>query len=129
MGTAQRCDLLNQFCRFLFCDEGGRLQRIDQDFDFRDGQIMLRDVVELFLVLQEAHDLEAIVGQHFDVQTEGADVAGDAHVIEPPAQLHTRDGMILICLFAQELVKLDELDLLPVLGYGRSPPSGRKYTK
>lgn len=55
------------------------------------------------------------VDQNFDVQIEGEDVAGDAYVIEPHAQPHTGDGVILICLFAQQFIKLDELDLLPVL--------------
>ena len=72
----------------------------------------------------------ALVGSvGYNIFTEGSNITGDAHLIEPPAQFHTRDGMILIRFFAQELVQLDELDLLSVLGHDGFLPAGHKYTE
>lgn len=67
---------------------------------------MLRNIVELFLILQVAHDLEAIFLHHFDIQTQRPDITGNAHLIQPSAELDAGDGMCFIRLFTQQLIKL-----------------------
>ena len=65
---------------------------------------MLWNIVELFLILQEAHNLEAIFLHDLDVQAQSPDVTGNAHLIQPSAKLYAGDRMRFIRLFAQKLI-------------------------
>lgn len=82
---------------------------------------MLRNIVELFLILQVAHDLEAISLHYFDIQTQRPDITGNAHLIQPSAELDSGDGMCFIRLFTQQLIKLQQLNLLHI-GSHAVPP-------
>lgn len=104
MRSTESSNLFNQLSSFLFRDKAGCLHSVDQNLNLRHSELVLWNVVEPFLILQEAHNLEAVFLHDFNVQAQRPDITGNAHLIQPSAKLYAGDRMCFIRFFAQKLV-------------------------
>ena len=124
MAAAEHGDLFYKFGCFLFGDEVGRLDSVDQYLELRDGEIVIGKVIELFVILLETAHLVAAGIQRGYIAAEGADMAGDAGLMHALAELDTGYRVLFVGLRAEYLIELQQLDLRAVLAHGRLPPYG-----
>ena len=85
MRATKGSNLFYDLRRFLVRDKACRLHGIDEYFDLRYRELMLRNIIELFLIFKEAHDLEAIILHHINVFAQCTNIARNPHIIEPSA--------------------------------------------
>lgn len=78
VAASEHGDLFNQFCCFLFGDEVGRLDGVDQYLQFGNREIVIGKIIELFVILLEAADLIAALIERGYIAAECADMARDA---------------------------------------------------